>query len=214
MKMGQTIKGFVRYRTPWWREKYSGYSLSSTGPVVWTMDNTWRDPASGEEKLPSLMTFIAGDPAVYSGELSFEERRDLVVDQLAAIFDDPRAKSEIVAPGYVEHDWQRSHWSMGGPGAYYPPGVLTRWGPAIREPFYRIHWAGAETGCDWTGGYMNGAIEGAIRAVAEIEHQAEAAEQPGRWSAVSDTLTGAWRREHFGLRRRLGGFVQRSLLGE
>ncbi len=213
MKMGQTIKGFVTYSKPWWREKYSGYALSSSGPVVWTMDNTWRDPKTGEEKLPSLMTFIAGDPAVYTSELSQEERRELVLSQLVSIFDDERARTDVVSPGYVEHDWSTSHWSIGGPGAYFPPGVLTRYGTALREPYYRIHWAGAETGTDWTGGYMNGAIEGAIRAVAEIEHQAELAERPPGWAAVSGSVADIWKREHFGLRRRAGAFLQKSLFG-
>jgi monoamine oxidase len=177
------------------------------------MDNVWRDPATGEEKLPSLMTFIAGAPAVAAGALSAGDRREMVLAQLEKIFDDPRARTEVVAPGYVEHDWATSRWSLGGPGAYFPPGVLTRWGPALREPFYRIHWAGSETGSDWTGGYMNGGIEGAIRAVAEIEHQAALAEHPQGWAAVSSSLTHVFRREHFGLRRKVGAFAQRWILG-
>ena len=51
--------------------------------------------------------------------------------------------------------------------AHFPPGVLTRYGPLLREPFGRVHWAGTETSTR-----SHGAIDGAVlsgqRAAAEI----------------------------------------------
>ena len=32
-----------------------------------------------------------------------------------------------------------------------PPGVLTRYGPALREPFGRVYFAGTETATKWSG---------------------------------------------------------------
>ena len=42
--------------------------------------------------------------------------------------------------------------------AHLPPGILTRYGPLIREPFGRVHWAGTETSTT-----SHGAIDGAVR---------------------------------------------------
>ncbi len=48
-----------------------------------------------------------------------------------------------------------------------PPGVMTRFGHALREPVGRIHWAGTETATEWTG-YIEGALLSGIRAAKEV----------------------------------------------
>ena len=48
-----------------------------------------------------------------------------------------------------------------------PPGAWTQFGPALREPVGRIHWAGTETAIRWCG-YMDGAIESGHRAADEV----------------------------------------------
>jgi monoamine oxidase len=45
--------------------------------------------------------------------------------------------------------------------------VLLDFGPAIRAPVGRIHWAGTETSTYWTG-YMDGAVRSGERAAAEV----------------------------------------------
>jgi monoamine oxidase len=47
------------------------------------------------------------------------------------------------------------------------PGVLFDFGPALREPYGRIHWAGTETAEVWNG-YMDGAVRSGERAAAEV----------------------------------------------
>ena len=50
------------------------------------------------------------------------------------------------------------------------PGVITAFGPALREPVGRIHWAGTET-ADVNIGYIDGAIQSAKRVADDcIEH--------------------------------------------
>jgi len=47
------------------------------------------------------------------------------------------------------------------------PGVLTEFGPALREPCGRIHWAGTESSavmCGW----VDGAVRSGERAAAEV----------------------------------------------
>jgi monoamine oxidase len=48
-----------------------------------------------------------------------------------------------------------------------PPGVMTRFGHALREPCGRIHWAGTETATEWAG-YLEGAMRSGIRAAKEV----------------------------------------------
>ncbi len=55
-------------------------------------------------------------------------------------------------------------------GAYTgicPPGLLTTYGPVLREPIGHIYFAGTETGTQWAG-YMNGAVEAGERAAREV----------------------------------------------
>jgi monoamine oxidase len=47
------------------------------------------------------------------------------------------------------------------------PNVLTRYGPALREPHGRVHWAGTETAMYWNG-YMDGAVSSGRRAALEV----------------------------------------------
>jgi monoamine oxidase len=48
-----------------------------------------------------------------------------------------------------------------------PPGALTEFGRALREPVGPIHWAGTETASVWTG-YMDGAVRSGERAAAGV----------------------------------------------
>ena len=71
---------------------------------------------------------------------------------------------------YVEHDWTHEVWTRGGPVANYAPGDDAAFGPAIRRPFGRVHWAGTETSTYWTG-YMDGAVRAGQRAAVEVLEQ-------------------------------------------
>jgi monoamine oxidase len=55
----------------------------------------------------------------------------------------------------------------GCPVGILGPGVLTAFGPALRAPVGRIHWAGTETSTFWNG-YMDGAVRSGERAAAEV----------------------------------------------
>jgi monoamine oxidase len=51
--------------------------------------------------------------------------------------------------------------------AHFTPGTLTRYGPLLREPFGRVHWAGTET-ATISHGAIDGAVRSGERAAAEI----------------------------------------------
>ena len=67
---------------------------------------------------------------------------------------------------YVEMNWSAEQWTRGCYGGFAPPGVWSDFGPALKAPVGRIHWAGAETSDYWNG-YMDGAVRSGERAAAE-----------------------------------------------
>jgi monoamine oxidase len=68
---------------------------------------------------------------------------------------------------YIDHNWSEEEWTRGDYAAFLPPGVFTGYGPEIRKPVGRIHWAGTETATEWNV-YMDGAVQSGERTAAEV----------------------------------------------
>ena len=96
-------------------------------------------------------------------KLPDDERKTAVLADVAERFGD-KALSPI---DYLEQNWSVERYSGGGMIAHTPPGVLTEFGPALREPCGRIHWAGTETSAKMYG-FIDGAVRSGERAVAEV----------------------------------------------
>jgi monoamine oxidase len=159
MPMGAVIKAMCVYDEPFWRaEGLTGQGTSDEGPVQITFDNS---PPSGSPGV--LLGFIEGRAARQLGGQPVAVRRRAVVDCFARIFG-PRASRPLE---YIERDWSAEEWSRGCYGAYMAPGVLSQFGPALRQPCGRIHWAGTETAEVWCG-YMDGAVRSGERAAADV----------------------------------------------
>jgi monoamine oxidase len=157
--MGSVVKVHALYDTPFWREDgLTGFALSDTGPVKLTFDNT--TPA---DKPGVLLGFIEGQEARDFVTKPAAERRRLVLESFARYIGD-RALHPI---DYVEQNWLAERWSRGCYVGFAPPGVLTGYGPRLREPDGRIHWAGTETATQWAG-YMEGAVQSGKRAAGEV----------------------------------------------
>jgi monoamine oxidase len=156
---GSVIKCHALYETPFWREDgLSGRAAGDAGVVGLTFDNSPPDGSHGV-----LVAFLEGAPARRLGGVSADDRRRAVLDALTEYFG-PRAASPI---DYVDLDWSEEPWTRGCYGAHFPPAVWTQFGPALRRPVGRIHWAGTETATAWNG-YMDGAAQSGERVAAEI----------------------------------------------
>jgi monoamine oxidase len=156
---GHLIKWEAVYDKPFWRDSgLSGQAVADVGPVRTTFDNS---PPSGTPGV--LFGFIGGSDAAKVAKLSAKARRDVVLSAFETYFG-PQARTTIDS---FEMDWTLEPWTKGCPVGYTRPGTLRRYGPALRVPFRRVHWAGTEVATYWSG-YMDGAVRSGQAAAKEV----------------------------------------------
>lgn len=159
MPMGSVIKVMATYDEPFWRsDGLTGQVTSDAGPVGITFDNS---PPEGRPGV--LLGFIEGRDAKRASGLTREVRMKEVIESFVRYFG-----NKADSPNeYIELDWSKEEWTRGCYGAHMRPGTLTAFGPSLRQPTDRIHWAGTESADVWCG-YMDGAIRSGERAAREI----------------------------------------------
>ena len=147
---GAVIKTIVSYDEPFWRsDGLTGETVAPASPVPVTIDQS---PRSGS---PGVITsFAIGPKALQLAGLPAEERREAWLKELSQRLG-PKARKPSA---YLETDWSAEPWSLGGMIGHLPPGVLTSYGPTIREPVSNVHWAATEWATT-----MHGLMEGAVR---------------------------------------------------
>ncbi|WP_445163911.1 flavin monoamine oxidase family protein [Mycobacterium sp. Dal123C01] len=158
MPGGAVIKTSIFYDEPFWRaDGLSGQSAAPGTPATLTID------ACTDTADPGIMCVITeGTAARELTRLDDAERRAVIVGEVVDRFGD-KAKSPVE---YHEQNWTVERYSGGGMISHTPTGVLTEYGPALRAPCGRIHWAGTESSaimCGW----VDGAIRSGERAAAE-----------------------------------------------
>ena len=159
MPHGTVIKANVVFDEPFWRrDGLSGQAFDVELPFSTVFDNSPPDGSPGV-----LVGFFEAEQAIQYGQRSWDDRRKTAVDCLMRYFGGKAASPEA----YYELDWSAEEWTRGCYGGHMPPGAWTQFGPALREPVGRIHWAGTETAIRWCG-YMDGAIESGHRAASEV----------------------------------------------
>ncbi len=147
---GPESKTLVVYDEPFWRsDGLSGQSAQPGSAAEVTIDAS---PADGRAGV--LASFAFSHVAERFDTLDPADRRRAVLDTLAARFG-PRAASPSE---FVETAWFHEPWTRGCSMAHFRPGILTRYGHLLREPFGRVFWAGTETSTT-----SHGAIDGAVR---------------------------------------------------
>jgi monoamine oxidase len=159
MPLGAIWKIAVVYDAPWWREDgLTGQSLDAESPLPLTLD------ACAATAPPGILNlFSAGPSARQLTRLTPAARRTAVLETLTSRFGAQAGRPT----DYVEQDWTAEPWIAGGMFSRLGPGVLTAFGPALREPVGRVHWAGTETATITHGG-IDGAIRSGERAAREV----------------------------------------------
>ena len=158
MPSGAIYKINVVYDEPFWRaDGLSGQSAAPGSPATVTIDACTDAPRPGV-----LCVVVEGPIARKIGTLDETERRRVILAELVGRFGE-RAGSPV---DFVEQCWTTERYSGGGMLSHAPPGVLTEFGHALREPCGRIHWAGTESShvmCGW----VDGAVRSGERAATE-----------------------------------------------
>ena len=156
---GSVVKCEAIYDKPFWRDSgLTGQVVSDADPVRITFDNSPPDGTPGV-----LLGFIEGQAARRWGQRPAEERKQAVLANFATFFGDAARTPRR----YIEKDWSNEVWSRGCYTGFTGPGVLLDYGPAIRTPVGRVHWAGSETATIWNG-YMEGAVRSGERVAREV----------------------------------------------
>ncbi|HEX8052984.1 MAG TPA: FAD-dependent oxidoreductase [Thermoleophilaceae bacterium] len=168
MPAGAAIKCIAIYDEPFWRaEGLTGQATSPDGPVRVTFDAS---PADGRPG--ALSAFVVGSAARAMTRLSPPERREAVIGALVRFFG-PRARTPVE---FVEQNWMDEEFTRGCYHGFAPPGLYTAYGPALRAPVGRIHWAGTERGVHQLGS-MGGAVDSGRRVAREILASADRARE-------------------------------------
>lgn len=161
---GPQIKAHAVYDRAFWREAgLSGFARSDLAPASVVFDNS---PPDGSEAV--LISLFQPNPGPSREGLtddvanSEDRRREAVLDAFVTIFGDDAASPRR----FFEQNWQDVEYNSGCQ-PFYPPGLLTTTGDAIRRPCGAIHWASTEAGSRCPG-WMEGAVDAAQRVVAEV----------------------------------------------
>jgi len=156
---GAVIKVSIFYDEPFWRaDGLSGQSAAPGTPATLSID------ACTDTGDPGIMCVITEGPAARQlTRLDEAERKAAIIGELVDRFGD-KAKSVVE---YHEQNWTVERYSGGGMIGHTGPGVLTEFGPALREPCGRIHWAGTESSATMCG-WIDGAVRSGERAAAEV----------------------------------------------
>jgi len=158
--MGAIIKIFMIYEKPFWLDMgYSGEVFLDTGPVA-----NYYDASDHSKKIFALIGLIGGKYALKCLEMTKEERKHAVLEQLHTLFGDIAKKG---VRDYVEKDWISDEFRRGGYLTIYPPNTFSHLFPEIFKSHGRIYFAGTESAHSWNG-YMEGALNSAEKTTNEV----------------------------------------------
>jgi monoamine oxidase len=160
---GTLTKVAAVYNRPFWRDAgLTGQAVDTGGPVSATFDDS--PPTATGSKGPGIIFgFVGGDYARSYAAMSPSARRAAVLNQYAKFF----GSQATQATGFFETSWSGEEWTRGCPVGIPATGALLAYGPWLRQPAGRIHWAGTETSDYWNG-YMDGAVRSGERASSEV----------------------------------------------
>jgi monoamine oxidase len=163
---GTLTKVFVVYDRPFWRDEgLTGTAVDTGGPVSATFDDSPPNLSSGQGP-GIILGFVGGDNARSYAGMSPAARQAAVLNQFTNYFGSEAQN----AKAFYETAWSGEQWTRGCPVGIPSNGTLLAYGPWIRQPEGRIHWAGTETSAYWNG-YMDGAVRSGERAADEVLHE-------------------------------------------
>ena len=167
--LGTVLKLQLIYDRAFWRDAgLSGNSFAlNEAFITQTVDG---GGPLGDDAPGVLVGFPDDDAAREMGRMTPDQRRDLFIQEMIPRFG-PQAQdlAKTVIPNYSELIAEDFEFIRGDYGGQPGPRVLTAFGfgPALREPVGRIHWAGTDTSTRFYGS-LSGAAQAGQRAADEV----------------------------------------------
>lgn len=142
------------YPCPFWRDAgFNGQVLDIGGALLWSADNSPPDASVG------ILTCFVREDALSADPM--EAGREL-----AAVYAKAFGDEALRFTQYHEVDWGSvDEWTRSCVSPY-PPGFLSRWGAAMRQPTGRIIWSGTDM-AELHPSSMDGAIRAGRKAAAQ-----------------------------------------------
>lgn len=160
---GIYAKVILSYSTPWWRDAgLVGKFFSEVGPICFSWDTS-----DLETEQYSLALFVAGNIAAAWHELTDLEREKAIIEHLATLVGSDLAADARNISEYNAVEWTKTEYIWGAPTSSMGPGMLRKYGVALRESFGNLHFGGGETAYAWKG-YLEGAITSGKRVAEEV----------------------------------------------
>ena len=162
--MGSMIKVFAIYPSAFWRDQnLNGFAVGNQKTLKLTADSSLPSGTPG-----ILAAFVAASEAVAFQQMTADEQRQAVLDDLVAYWGpEARSPEELII-----HNWNQEAWSTGAFTSFVTPGAWTTYGQQWQQSHGRVHWAGTEASSRWPG-YFEGAIEAGIQAANKAILQVE-----------------------------------------
>ena len=144
------------------------WEVDDLEPSMWTDSPIGRVSAiyheARDDQVSSLLVSAFGPGARHLDRLGKEDAARYVVAQVEQMR--PAAKGTLQVIG--QHSWEQDPFA-GGAWAYFNPGTVTKFLPAMLQPRGRVHFCGEHTSVNARG--MEGAIESGERAASAVAQQ-------------------------------------------
>ncbi|KAF4120098.1 monoamine oxidase [Geosmithia morbida] len=167
--LGHYNKAIVCYDKPWWRDLgFNGFLLSYKGPVV-----VARDTSVDSIDYYALTCFVNGDEGTKWQGLSHNDRRQVVLDQIAEVYyGDISEKAASIEHVYQPSDffiqiWKEEVYSKGALAPITAIGQRDAYETYCGKPVGNYHFVGTEYATEWKG-YMEGALCSGEHGAAEV----------------------------------------------
>lgn len=162
---GCAVKVHLGFPSPVWREfGLSGWSVSTSGPLLSTVDDSPPDGSAGV-----LTGFVTGAAASGFSKLSRAQQEEAALAHARRLFPQLPTPARCTVT-----NWLAEEYSRGCYAALFGPEDWLKLGPTLTEPHDRVHWAGTETSLEFFG-LMEGAIRSGQRVAREVMAGADSA---------------------------------------
>ncbi|KAI1443562.1 hypothetical protein F5Y02DRAFT_409449 [Annulohypoxylon stygium] len=162
-RLGHYNKAIVFYQRPWWRDLgFNGFFMSYKGPACLA-----RDTSIDKDGVYSFTCFINGDEGKKWSKMYPHERRKVILDELATVFN-LGPDSEVYRPiEFFEQIWQHEPFSRGALAPVTAIGHYAKFANVYGKPVGNIYFVGTEYSKDWKG-YMEGALASGEKGAKEV----------------------------------------------